>query len=338
MNKNDIAKVVNLLSSPKSIVIIPHKNPDGDAIGSTLALSSYLSKKGHTATVIAPNDYPHFLKWLPGQEDILIYNAFAKAAKEKIDAADIIFTLDFNHLSRTGDMEEVLNDVTADFIMIDHHQQPADYAVVTYSDTTMSSTCEMVYHFIDMLKDTEHIDSNMATCLYAGIMTDTGSFRFPSTTALTHNVVSALIQKGANNGNIHQNIYDTNSFSKLQLLGIALNNLKVLPEYNTAYITLTQKELDDHKFQKGDTEGFVNYGLSLQGIIFAVIFVENKSDGIIKMSLRSKGDFSVNEFARNHYEGGGHTNAAGGRSILSMKKTVAQFIDTLASYKSVLNS
>lgn len=338
MNKNDIAKVKDLLSSPKSIVIVPHKNPDGDAIGSTLALCSYLSKKGHDAIVIAPNDYPHFLKWLPGQDDVLVYNAFAKAAKEKIQQADLIFTLDFNHLSRTGDMEETLGEANATFIMIDHHQQPGDYALITYSDTSMSSTCEMVYHFIEMLQETEHIDENMATCLYTGIMTDTGSFRFPSTTALTHNVVSALIQKGANNGSIHQNIYDTNSFSKLQLLGVALNNLKVLPEYKTAYITLTQKELDDHKFQKGDTEGFVNYGLSLEGIIFAVIFIENKSDGIIKMSLRSKGDFSVNEFARSHYEGGGHTNAAGGKSTLSMKKTVAQFIDTLASYKSVLNS
>ncbi len=338
MNKNDIAKVKDLLSSPKSIVIVPHKNPDGDAIGSTLALCSYLSKKGHDAIVIAPNDYPVFLKWLPGQDDILVYNAFAKAAKEKIQQADLIFTLDFNHLSRTGDMEETLGEANATFIMIDHHQQPGDYALITYSDTSMSSTCEMVYHFIEMLQETEHIDENMATCLYTGIMTDTGSFRFPSTTALTHNVVSALIQKGANNGSIHQNIYDTNSFSKLQLLGVALNNLKVLPEYKTAYITLTQKELDDHKFQKGDTEGFVNYGLSLEGIIFAVIFIENKSDGIIKMSLRSKGDFSVNEFARSHYEGGGHTNAAGGKSTLSMKKTVAQFIDTLASYKSVLNS
>lgn len=338
MTNQNIAKVTELLSTPKSIVIIPHKNPDGDAIGSTLALRKFLVKKGHTATVIAPNEHPHFLKWLPGQEDILMYNAFAKAAKEKIDAADIIFTLDFNHLSRTGDMEEVLHNATATFIMIDHHQQPADYATVMYSDTTMSSTCEMVYHFIEMLQGTEHIDTDMATCLYTGIMTDTGSFRFPSTTALTHNVVSALIQKGAHNGSIHQNIYDTNSFSKLQLLGVALNNLKVLPEYNTAYITLTQKELDDHKFQKGDTEGFVNYGLSLEGIIFAVIFIENKSEGIIKMSLRSKGDFSVNEFARKHYEGGGHTNAAGGKSTVSMKKTVANFIDTLAAYKSVLNS
>jgi phosphoesterase RecJ-like protein len=221
--------------------------------------------------------------------------------------------------------------------MIDHHQEPDDYALVTYSDTSMSSTCEMVYHFIDMLGDTQDIDADMASCLYAGIMTDTGSFRFPSTTKTTHEVVARLIEKGANNALIHQAILDTNSYSKLQLLGVALNNLKVLPQYKTAYITLTQKELDDHKFQKGDTEGFVNYGLSLDGIIFAVIFIENRVDNIIKMSLRSKGDFSVNEFARKHYEGGGHTNAAGGRSLLSMSKTVNQFIDTLASYKSVLN-
>ena len=244
MNKNDITKVHELLSSPKSIVIIPHKNPDGDAMGSTLALNKYLCKTGHSSIVIAPNEYPHFLKWLPGQDDVLIYNAFAKAAKEKIQQADIIFTLDFNHLSRTGEMEDLLNEVESTFIMIDHHQQPADYALVTYSDTKMSSTCEMVYHFLDKLNAVGEMDADMATCLYTGIMTDTGSFRFPSTTAMTHEVVAALIKKGAKNASIHQDIYDTNSFSKLQLLGVALNNLKVLREYNTAYITLTQRELD----------------------------------------------------------------------------------------------
>ncbi len=338
MNKNDIAKVKSLLSTPQSIVIVPHKNPDGDAMGSTLALCKYLIKKGHKATVISPNEYPHFLKWMPGQEDVLVYSAFAKAAKEKIQQADLIFTLDFNHFSRTGDMQSVLAEASADYIMIDHHQEPADYAVVTYSDTTMSSTCEMVYYFIEMLGDAQDIDEEMSSCLYTGIMTDTGSFRFPSTTKKTHQVVASLIEKGAQNALIHQAIYDTNSYSKLQLLGVALKNLKVLPEYKTAYITLTQKELDDHNFQKGDTEGFVNYGLSLQGIIFAVIFIENRSENIIKMSLRSKGDFSVNEFARKHYEGGGHHNAAGGRSVLSMSKTVNQFINTLATYKSALNS
>lgn len=338
MNKNDIAKTQELLSSPKSIVIVPHKNPDGDAIGSTLALHKYLTKKGHQSIVISPNEYPHFLQWMPGQENVLMYNAFAKAAQEKIQQADLIFTLDFNHFSRTGPMEEALAQAKAPFIMIDHHQAPSDYAVVTYSDTAMSSTCEMVYHFIDKLGDTTLIDEDMASCLYAGIMTDTGSFRFPNTTKTTHLVVASLMAKGAKNNLIYEAVHDTNSYSKLQLLGVALKNLKVLPEYKTAYITLTQKELDDHKFQKGDTEGFVNYGLSLKGIIFAVIFIENRADKIIKMSLRSKGNFSVNEFARAHYEGGGHTNAAGGRSTLSMKKTVEQFLHTLADYKTVLNS
>jgi phosphoesterase RecJ-like protein len=337
MTAADIKEIHNLLSVPQKIVIIPHKNPDGDAMGSTLALCAYLNKKGHTATVVAPNEYPHFLKWLPGDDATVIYNQQEDKAKQLISDAAVIFTLDFNHFSRTGNLAPLLEAASAAFVMIDHHQQPGTYAVVTYSDTRMSSTCEMVYHFIDALNDTALIDAGMASCLYTGIMTDTGSFRFSSTTARTHSVISALIEKGADNTAIHQNIYDTNSYTKLQLLGVALKNLRVLPEYNTAYITLTQKELDDHSFQKGDTEGFVNYGLSLDGIIFAVIFIENKADNIIKMSLRSKGDFSVNDVARTHYEGGGHINAAGGKSDLNMTDTVVQFISILPDYKAMLS-
>jgi phosphoesterase RecJ-like protein len=337
MTAADIKAIHNLLSLPKKIVIIPHKNPDGDAMGSTLALCTYLNKKGHSATVIAPNDYPHFLKWLPGDEATILYNKEEDKAKQHIQDAEVIFTLDFNHFSRTGNLEPLLEAASATFVMIDHHQQPGTYALVTYSDTSMSSTCEMVYHFIDALNDTDVIDAGMASCLYTGIMTDTGSFRFSSTTAKTHKVIAALIEKGADNTAIHQNIYDTNSYTKLQLLGVALKNLRVLPEYRTAYITMTQKELDDHSFQKGDTEGFVNYGLSLDGIIFAVIFIENKADNIIKMSLRSKGDFSVNDVARTHYEGGGHINAAGGKSDLNMDDTVAQFISILPDYKAMLS-
>lgn len=337
MTAADIKETIDLLSLPKKIVIIPHKNPDGDAMGSTLALCTYLNKKGHSATVVAPNEYPHFLKWLPGNDTVVIYNQEEDKAKHLIQDAEIIFTLDFNHFSRTGNLEPLLEAAQATFIMIDHHQQPGDYAVVTYSDTSMSSTCEMVYHFIDALNDTDTIDADMASCLYTGIMTDTGSFRFSSTTAKTHEVIGALIEKGAANTDIHQNIYDTNSYTKLQLLGVALKNLRIIPEYRTAYITLTQKELDDHSFQKGDTEGFVNYGLSVDGIIFAVIFIENKADNIIKMSLRSKGDFSVNDVARTHYEGGGHINAAGGKSDLNMKDTIAQFISILPDYKAMLS-
>ncbi|KAA1246473.1 bifunctional oligoribonuclease/PAP phosphatase NrnA [Aquimarina sp. RZ0] len=337
MDTSDIKEIKELLKTPKNIIIVPHKNPDGDAIGSTLALHHYLTILGHTSCVMAPNEYPSFLKWIPGEKTILKYDADKEQASSKIKEADIIFTLDFNHLSRSGDMGAVLTQATAMFIMIDHHQQPDDYATYTYSDTSMSSTCQMVYHFIEKLNDLEKISPEIATCLYIGIMTDTGSFRFRSTTSITHTVIADLIDKGADNTAIHEKIYDTNTYSRLQLQGVALKNLKVIPEYKTAYITLSQKELDSHNFKKGDTEGFVNIGLSLKGVIFAAIFIENRGEKIIKISLRSKGDFSVNEFSRNHFEGGGHHNASGGKSNLSLEKTVEKFISILPTYKNVLN-
>ncbi len=336
MNTSQISTTKELLKTAQKVAIIPHKNPDGDAMGSTLALAAYLNSKGHDAVVVAPNEYPNFLKWLPGNDNVLFYTSNTQKARKAITDATLVFTLDFNHFSRAGDLEEVLDNVTSPMIMIDHHQQPADYATVTYSDTSMSSTCEMVYHFIAALGDEESITAQIASCLYTGIMTDTGSFRFSSTTAITHDVVAALIRKGADNAAIHEQIYDTNSVSRLELLGVALSNLVVIKDYRTAFITMTQQELDDHNFQKGDTEGFVNYCLSLEGIIFAVIFIENKADNIIKMSLRSKGEFSVNEFARAYYHGGGHTNAAGGRSNLPLKETVHQFTELLQNYKNEL--
>ncbi|RIA09235.1 phosphoesterase RecJ-like protein [Flavobacteriaceae bacterium MAR_2010_72] len=337
MKKDDIKHIKQLLSEPKSIVVVPHKNPDGDAIGSSLGLYHYLKQFGHKIVIIAPNDYPDFLKWMPAEESVMIYDNQTEASDLIIDQADVIFTLDFNALNRIGNMEAVVTKSRAVKIMIDHHQQPDGYATYTYSDVSMSSTCEMVYNFINMLEDTDHINAEIATCLYTGIMTDTGSFRFPSTTSQTHKVIAALIEKGANNAQIHTNIYDTSSYNQLQLLGCALRNLKVLPEYNTAYITLSQDELNTYNFKKGDTEGFVNYGLSLKGIVFAAIFIESQQDQIIKVSLRSKGDFSVNEFSRAHFEGGGHINAAGGKSDLTMEATVEKFIRILPTYKHVLN-
>lgn len=338
MKHTEIILLQELLSIPRNIVIVPHKNPDGDAIGSTLALYHYLTSKGHQATVIAPNEYPEFLKWLPGEESILKYDAKSTVVTSKIDQAELIFTLDFNHLSRIGDMESALTNANAKFVMIDHHQQPDNYAHFMYSDTAMSSTCQMVYHFLEKMNDLDVITPEIATCIYTGIMTDTGSFRFRSTTSITHQVIAHLIEKGADNTSIHEKIYDTNTYSRIQLQGVALNNLKIIPEYRTAYITLSQKELDNHQFKKGDTDGFVNFGLSLQGIIFAAIFIENKNDKIIKISLRSKGDFSVNEFSRNHFEGGGHHNAAGGKSDLSLQQTVEKFLDILPTYKEHLLS
>ena len=338
MNRQDIQDIKQLLSTPKKIVIVPHKNPDGDAMGSSLGLFHYLKKLNHEVQIIAPNDYPSFLKWLPGDSSVITHESSVKESSELIENADIIFTLDFNALHRTGNMEAILATSRAIKIMIDHHQQPDDYAKYMYSDVTMCSTCQMVYHFLEMLGAVSHIDLDIATALYTGIMTDTGSFRFRSTTSTTHRVIADLIDKGADNTQIHNNIYDANSYARLQLLGCALSNLKVVPELQTAYISLSQKELNKFDFKKGDTEGFVNYGLSLEGIKFAVIFIEHQQESIIKISLRSKDDFNVNEFAREHFSGGGHTNASGGRSELSLKKTIEKFIAILPSYKKDLNS
>ncbi|WP_191859116.1 DHH family phosphoesterase [Hanstruepera ponticola] len=338
MTNDDLKAIKQLLQSPKKIVIVPHKNPDGDALGSTLALQLYLELKMHRCTIIAPNDYPDFLKWLPNESEILKYDSDFKSCDTLIKEADIIFTLDFNALNRVGDMETALSNSSAIKIMIDHHQQPDDYATYTYSDSKMSSTCEMVYHFIDMLGDKNIIDTHIATCLYTGIMTDTGSFRFPSTTSDTLRVVAFLMDCGADHSEIHNQIFDTNSYERLQLLGKALSNLKVIPESKTAYISLSQEELNAFNFKKGDTEGFVNYALSLKDIIFAAIFIEDKQQDIVKISFRSKGDFSVNEFARAHFNGGGHTNAAGGKSDFNLQDTIDKFISILPAYKNALNN
>lgn len=326
------------LETPKNIVIIGHRNPDGDAIGSTLALKHYLDKKGHTATVVMPNDYPDFLHWLPGSDTTYRFDWQNNQSQKAIQKSDIIFLLDFNTLHRVGsDMQNTLEKYPNDFVMIDHHQQPDDMKYM-YSDVSICSTSQMVYQFIEMNSDLSLIDKDIATCLYTGIMTDTGSFRFRSTTSLTHRIIADLIDKGAQNDRIHNNVYDANSYNRLLLLGQALSNLQILPEYNTAFITLTEEEKKRFDFQKGDTEGVVNYALSLKGIIFAAIFIEDKEQNIIKISFRSKGTFSVNKFARNHFNGGGHDNASGGRSELSMEETITNFSSLLQNYKTELET
>ncbi|WP_339839950.1 DHH family phosphoesterase [uncultured Maribacter sp.] len=338
MNLEHLNALKKLLSSSKKIAIIPHKNPDGDAIGSTLALWHYLVNSGHTASIVSPNDFPKFLKWMPGADKILNFEKENMQAKSCIQNADIIFTLDFNHLGRVGHMSETLESANATFVMVDHHQEPSDYAKIMYSDVTMSSTCEMVYVLINQLGDEKSITSEMANCIYTGIMTDTGSFKFAATTSHTHRVIADLMDKGAEGTEIHHRIYDTNSPSRLHLLGCALKNMVILQDYQTAYITLSQEELDKYNYQKGDTEGFVNYGLTLDGIRFAVIFIENKEEGIFKISFRSVGDFSVNDFARKHFHGGGHTNAAGGKSDESIEETIKYFTSLLPLYKNQLQS
>lgn len=339
MNNKDISDIKELLSTPKKIVIVSHRNPDGDAYGSSLALYHYLLKSQHNVSIVSPNDCPDFLKWLPDQEKIIIFENEQLKGSELLKEAELIFTLDFNALHRVGkQMEDVLEKVSAMFIMIDHHKQPDNYADYMYSDASISSTSQMLYHFFEKIDALNSIDETIATCLYTGIVTDTGSFKYASTTSVTHRIIADLIDKGINHTKIHINLYDTNSFNRLQLLGKALGNLKVLDEYKTAYISLSQKEMISFNFKKGDTEGFVNYGLSLKGVVFAVIFIEDQKQGIIKMSLRSKGQFSVNEFARKHFNGGGHINAAGGRSEDSLRNTVNNFLKIVPKYKNELLS
>ena len=323
MNKTKIKKLEKLLSSPQKITIIPHKNPDGDALGSSLGLMQYLNNKSHNAVIISPNDYPEFLKWLPGEKSILKFSKNEKITKKILKESSLIFVLDFNDLKRVGDLNNVIESSKSIKIMIDHHKNPKNFADLNFSFPEISSTCEIVYNIIYSL-DSFFINKDIATCLYTGIMTDTGSFKYPSTTSKTHKIISKLIEYGANGSKIYEKIYDEFSLNKLKLLSICLNNIKKVEKLPVVYMTLNQKELDNCSFKKGDSEGFVNYGLSIKGIKLSIILIENKDEKIIKMSFRSKGDFPTNLFAEKFFNGGGHSNASGGSSKENLKKTVSK--------------
>lgn len=331
MNLPDISAIQKALLTPQKIVIVPHRNPDGDAMGSTLGLFHFLKKLNHQVVIVAPNEFPDFLNGIPGAMDVKIFEKETEHCIELLEDADLVFTLDFNALHRTGDlMMATLQQLHCPFVMIDHHQSPEDYAFFTYSDTSIGSTCQMVYHFIEALNLKELMDKTIATCLYTGIVTDSGSFRYSSTTSETHRVAASLIDLGVNNAQVHNQLFDNSSHSRLQLLGKALQNLKILPDYQTSYITLTQEELDTFQYQKGETEGIVNYGLSIKNVIFTAIFIENKQEGIIKISFRSQDSFDVNQFARKYFKGGGHINAAGGKSNESLSQTVDRFLKIIS--------
>ena len=320
MYKEFTEQLKGLLSTPQNCVIFPHRNPDGDALGSTLALWHFLQKTGHQRHLISPNEYPKFLAWLPGQEHIHCFIKDRAVCEKLMEEATVFFTLDFNALGRIAPMDKILEKTTTPIVMIDHHEAPQSYATLQYSDPSIGSTCEMVFNVLNTWKS-NLIDKNIASCIYTGMMTDSGSFRFSSTTATTHKIVAQLLEKGVDHTIIHQNIYDSYRFERLQLLGITLNNLTKVDQLAAVYTYISQEQLNSCDFQKGDTEGFVNYGLSLEGIKLSVIMIENKQEGIIKMSFRSKGDFDVNTFARTYFNGGGHFNAAGGMSTDSLEDT-----------------
>lgn len=325
------------LSVPRRIAIVTHWSPDGDAIGSSLGLSNYLIKAGHSCSVVVPNEYPEFLWWMKGHDTVINAEKDMKRAREVFANAELIFCLDFNDLGRINVVGQYLATLTIPKVMIDHHPQPADFAAYSMHKVTASSTCELIYEFIAGQNHLDLIDADIADCLYAGIMTDTGSFRFPATTAYTHKVVGDLITRGAHHSQVYNRVYDDNSENRLRLLGYSLSEkLQVMMEYRTAFFTLSHEEHERFAYKKGDTEGLVNYALTIRGIIFAAFFSER--DGKIKCSFRSKGTFDVNLFARANFSGGGHMNAAGGISDAKLEDVVKKFKSLLPSYSEQLKN
>ena len=331
LTPTQIAELKKILSKPKRIVITTHKNPDGDAMGSSLGLYHYLIQKGHAVTVVTPTPYPKFLYWLPGNNTVLVYPENKTKARRLAKEADIIFCLDFNTLERLDEFMPVIKNTSAIKVLIDHHLEPDTFPNYSLSKIKASSTCELVYDFISLLKDKALLNKDIAECLYTGIMTVTGSFKFSCTSPHTHLVAAHLMKLGINHTVIHNNILDSNSLDRLRLLGYSISQkLKILPEFHTAYIALTKEELQQYHYKTGDTEGFVNYALSVDGIKVAGLFTEK--DNMIKISLRSTGNFSVNDICRKYFKGGGHQNAAGGMSKLLLNDTLQQFESVLPEY------
>lgn len=325
------------MGQTRTVVIVTHHKPDADALGSSLGLAGYLKKKGHAVTVVTPSDYPEFLHWMPGHKDVLALDRGNESVvAEKINSAEIIFCLDFSALNRIQDLTEVVRNAPAKKVMIDHHLQPEDFAEFVKWDVQSASTAGLIFNLICELGDQQLIDADIADCLYAGLMTDTGGFRHSNTRYEEFQIASELVRLGANPTKVSKLIYDTNTLERLRLTGFVLSEkLKVLPEYKTVYMTLSAEELKRFGSQTGDTEGFVNYGLSIKGIKLSVMIHERKDS--VKLSLRSLGDFSVNEMARKHFEGGGHRNASGGSSALTLEETVKKFLSILPSYQKQLN-
>lgn len=335
-NKHTLKEIIDLLDTPLNILITTHYNPDGDAIGSSLSLFHYLRLKGHNVNVLIPNDVPGFLHWMPGLKDSIIYYHHSKTGDKLIDEAQVIFCLDYNAISRVNLFKDRLKNAKAKKILIDHHPDPIDEFDYTLSVIDVSSTAELIYDFITSLGDNHLINVQIGSNLYVGMMTDTGSFSYASNYSHTLETVADLIKKGVDTELVHRLVYDTYSENRMRLLGYSLSEkLVVLNEYRTAYIYLTKEDLKRFSFEPGDTEGLVNYALAIKNISFAALFTEKSN--CIRISFRSKADFSVNDFAKKHYAGGGHRNAAGGDSYKPMDQTIQEFENLLPQYKEQLH-
>lgn len=320
-----------ILDSNPGVLITTHYNPDGDAIGSSLALYHYLQANGIEARILIPNAIPGFLNWMPGTSKLILFQDNEAECNSLIDSAEVIFCMDYNAIHRVKLFEQQLRDASAIKILIDHHIQPENDFDISFSNTQVSSTAELLYHILNQIGISSLLNKAMAECFFVGIMTDTGSFSYACNNASTFTIIGNLISAGLDVERVHKMVYDTYSESRMRLLGHCLgDNLKVIDEHATAYIWLTKEDLETYNYQQGDTEGVVNYALSIQNVALAALFTER--DDRIRVSLRSKGDFSVNEVARKYMNGGGHRNAAGGDIFLPMKEALEMFENILPEY------
>jgi bifunctional oligoribonuclease and PAP phosphatase NrnA len=336
LNTISFTPIKDIFSLPRKILLTSHTNPDGDAIGACLAMYLYFKNLGHRVHVIVPNPFPEFLAWMNSSEEILIYEKNKKQCDELFETSEIVFSLDYNHPNRLANAEQAFKQSKGIKIMIDHHIQPKrDAYDYVFTTVDISSTSELIFDFIHEMHP-EALNRSIAECIYTGIMTDTGSFSYSCNYEKTFRIVAELYKTGMDGVKINRMVYSTFSESRLRLIGFAISDkLKVFPEFATAYISLTKEELNRYNHQVGDTEGLVNYALAIKGIRFAALFVEREKK--IRISLRSVGNFGVNSFAKKHFEGGGHKNAAGGDSFISMEETLEKFEALLPDYQKELS-
>ena len=332
-----ISDVKSWLAVPKDVVITSHRNPDGDAIGSSLGLYHYLIQLGHTVRIIFPSEFPAVFDFMEGSKDIIIYDFETERGKTLLEKADLIFVLDYNALDRVDKMGEVIHGLTkpVKIIMIDHHLFPEPFADFILSDTTASSTSELIFDFIHLLGDAQKLNRTIGECLYSGILTDTGSFKY-SVSPKLFRTVAALLELGVDDTKLQDRIFNSLVEKNLRLLGFCLGTrMEILPEFKTGIITLNKQDYDFFEIGRGDTEGIVNHLLSLKDVRLACFVTEQPT--IVKLSLRSKGDFNVQEICRDHFKGSGHKNASGGYSFTGLKATVAKLKELLPKYKDRLN-
>ena len=326
-----------LLSASKNICIVTHANPDGDAMGSALGLFQLLKKHHSNIKVVIPDRVPDFLKWLPDSGDVIVAFDSKELMEKTIGEADLVFCLDFNQLNRVNGVGEALTNTLGKRILIDHHPEPDDDFFLGLSLPESSSTSELVYEVGEQLGYTLDLSKDAASCIYTGIMTDTGSFSYAIGRGRTFEVLAHLLDAGIDKDKIHSLVYDSYSEQRMRLMGYCLKEkMVVLPHLRTAYTSISIPELKMFNHRIGDTEGFVNLPLSIAGIVFSVFFTEG--DGVVKISLRSRGNFAVNSFGRKYYNGGGHRNAAGGKSFLSLPETILQFEQYVKEYEAELTN